>query len=151
MENHRVLRTPDEVREFTLQLEVELSRLMELARRIFPTVEVRPVRVFYTTLESVPAVSSAEARTIMLGVRHCIEDPEMVLTDSLPHELAHVVAADVFGPDIEIHGPEWALVARALGVLRLPGEHTVAGDWASGPAAQWQVPPELVQAFRPTV
>ncbi|MDO3376859.1 SprT family zinc-dependent metalloprotease [Geoalkalibacter halelectricus] len=38
--------------------------------------------------------------------------PEEMLTDTVPHEVAHLIVAARFGPGCRPHGPEWQAVMR---------------------------------------
>jgi SprT protein len=54
------------------------------------------------------------------------ENTDHFLQQTVAHEVAHLVAHQLFGPDIKPHGEEWQLIMR--GVYELPPErcHTYA-------------------------
>jgi SprT protein len=56
-----------------------------------------------------------------------LEAHPQLLIEVMCHELAHVVAHEIYGPDVEPHGPEWASLVRAAGYeptthFRVPGQ-----------------------------
>ena len=44
-----------------------------------------------------------------------LDAPPAILARVLCHELAHVAAAQIFGPDVQPHGVEWQSLVRAAG------------------------------------
>lgn len=45
-----------------------------------------------------------------------LENTQSFIEDTIPHEVAHLIAGQVFGMGIQAHGQEWKSVMRAFGV-----------------------------------
>lgn len=54
-------------------------------------------------------------RTIRLNPRLYRQNPSHIVNDTCPHEVAHLVAFDLYGREGWGHGPRWKNVMRALG------------------------------------
>ncbi len=62
-----------------------------------------------------PRKSMAEPDLIRLNPVLLEAHPQEMLKETLPHELAHIVAHRLFGPRIKPHGHEWRTVMSAFG------------------------------------
>lgn len=76
------------------------------------------------------AAGVAKPRPNVIGLSRPLglQDPQALLTDTLPHELAHLVAdrlAAAAGQRIRPHGPQWQTVAQALAGQPLARTHTL--------------------------
>lgn len=56
------------------------------------------------------------APVIRYNMKLLLENEERFLSQTLPHEVAHVVARSLFGTGIRPHGPEWQGVMHLFGV-----------------------------------
>lgn len=56
------------------------------------------------------------APVISYNMALLLENKERFLSQTLPHEVAHIVARTLFGTDIKPHGPEWQGVMNLFGV-----------------------------------
>ena len=57
----------------------------------------------------------AEPDLIRINPTLLEQHPQEMLEETIPHELAHIVAHRLFGPRIKPHGREWRLVMSAFG------------------------------------
>ena len=56
-----------------------------------------------------------ESFNIVYNERLFLENPEHFINGTVPHEVAHIVATQLYGPRIPGHGAEWKSVMKALG------------------------------------
>lgn len=57
-----------------------------------------------------------EPTIIRLNAELLERHPREMLEQTIPHEVAHVVANHLYGPRIRPHGPEWRSIMQAFGV-----------------------------------
>lgn len=62
-----------------------------------------------------PRKRMAEPDLIRLNLRLLQEHPQEMIEETIPHELAHIVAHRLFGARIKPHGPQWRAVMLAFG------------------------------------
>ncbi len=65
-------------------------------------------------------VAHLEQNLLRFNLQLYRENTEHFLTQTVAHEVAHLIAHQVFGPRIRPHGEEWQLIMR--GVYALPPE-----------------------------
>lgn len=62
-----------------------------------------------------PRKRRAEPDLIRINAGLLQEHPDEMLEETIPHEVAHIVAHRLFGPRIKPHGAEWRAVMAAFG------------------------------------
>lgn len=95
--------------------EIEASLCWNRLAKIYGNIGDKPVIILNNRLRTTAARAWLEEGKVDLCTRLLRRYPDEFFTQTLPHELAHIVAYRVFGYT-GAHGVPWKKVMRALGL-----------------------------------
>lgn len=101
------------------KIETRTAILLEKARAKYPEFKCKAIitRIANCCIDNPHAVAEATwwNYTILYNQKFFKVDFDIILSEVVPHEIAHIVAYQVYGTDIGMHGREWRNIARFLG------------------------------------
>ena len=99
------------------QAERRTIELIDLASRHFQAELVRPMIRFDLRGKSAGQLRTAEGGRsfIRYNPRFLERHPREFLSQTVPHETAHLIAFSLFGPRVPPHGPEWRSIMEFFG------------------------------------
>lgn len=94
--------------------ERETFRVLELAEKVFNRQFDFP-DIDYSLRGSVAGYANYWKWQMRINRPLMRDNVQDFINDTIPHELAHLIAFKIYGPKIKPHGPEWKFVCRKLG------------------------------------
>ena len=82
------------------------------AQRFWPQVEKS--KLSFDLTGSVAGMACYGQKLIRLNRAYCVAEPVDMVKDTIPHEIAHIIARAVWGFGIRPHGAEWRGVFTVL-------------------------------------
>ena len=92
--------------------DAEHTRLCELAGRIIP--DWKPPKLLWNEVGNVAGRAVYGPNEVRLNLVYAITQGRDMLEDTLPHEIAHIMAYQLFGREVAGHGKEWKECYRML-------------------------------------
>lgn len=94
----------------------KVSDCAAFARQVFPILNDWPIpTVEYSNMISYAAIANVKLNRIKISILYLREQENETLNDTIPHEIAHIVADKLYGKNIKPHGKEWYNIAVMLG------------------------------------
>jgi SprT protein len=100
------------------QAVVLTRQFLALAARLFGAAPVTPSIRFDLRGKSAGQFRRTDRGGFLIRYNSLLLErhPQAFLSQTVPHEAAHLVAFNLFGPRVPPHGPEWRAVMAAFGV-----------------------------------
>lgn len=107
--------TPYVGNELHLKAKASLAWFYERAVNLYGPV-IKPPILSYNLRGTCAGLAVYLSNEVRLNPVLFRENPEFFLSETIPHELAHLLAFKVYGHKIKPHGAEWKSIMRSLGV-----------------------------------
>ena len=91
----------------------EFNRLCDKASLVWPGFR-RPKLTFNLTGQTAGMAHYSPRNEIRLNRAFCVSHPKSMLEDTLPHEVAHILVEQRYGPRSQPHGARWYAMFGAL-------------------------------------
>jgi predicted SprT family Zn-dependent metalloprotease len=102
----------------------KVHRLLKVARELYDAFDLQPMHVPVVFANMGTTAGYAKRRkteydewifNVEINVQAITIDWEDTFSDTIPHEVAHIVTRYLHGSKVKTHGPEWKRIAIALG------------------------------------
>lgn len=110
--SNKIDKVPKELKAKVLR---RLDELIIEANKLFKRSFNSPKVMFYLR-GTTAGKADLTNNVVILNHVLLVENQEEFMTDTIPHELAHLITLAMFGRKASAHGKEWKAVMRALGV-----------------------------------